>query len=95
MSLFVNNSVMDEIIKFYSDGCGGCKAMQPIMEQLEKEYPAIKFSEVNTDDEPDKVTQFGITSLPTLVFIKDGKELAKLSGLKPKILVVKKIAEVF
>ena len=95
MLKFANNNIMEEIIKFKSNGCGGCKALQPVIEQIAKEYPDIKFSDVNIDDDPDKAAAFGVTTLPTLVFLKDGAEVGKLMGLKPKTLIVKKIAEVF
>ena len=95
LSKFANNNVMDEIVKFYSDGCVGCKALLPIVEQLKKDYPQINFSEINIDEQPEKVDEFEVTTLPTLVFLKGGKEVGRLAGLKPKTLIVKKIVEVF
>ena len=86
------------IVDFYSAGCGNCKMMEPWLIQLESEHTDIKFFKFNAmecDARKCLATDFGVTSLPTLLFFKDGVEVAKLVGLKPKVLIAKKIAEVF
>ena len=83
------------IIDFYGDGCGNCKALEGIMKQLEAEHPDIKFEKINIKDADDLVKQYGVTQLPTLVFLRDGVMADKMAGLKPKVLIAKKIAEVF
>jgi thioredoxin 1 len=83
------------IIKFWSNGCGNCKAIAPILEQVAAEHPDIAFESVNTADAEELVEKYGITTLPTLVFLKGGVEVGKMMGLKPKTLIVKKIQEVF
>ena len=84
---------MNTITKFYSDGCMNCKAQGGILERVKAENPGVKFLEVDTKD--DRASRYEITSLPTLVFEKDGVEVGRLVGLKPQSLITKKIQEVF
>jgi thioredoxin 1 len=69
--------------------------MAPIVNGIKSEYPDIVFKDINTSDDGDTAEKYGVASLPTLVFEKDGKEVGRLVGLKPKSLICKKIAEVF
>jgi len=86
------------IVDFYSAGCGNCKMMEPWLVQLEAEHSEItflKFNAMECDARKCLADEMGVTSLPTLLFFKEGAEVAKLVGLKPKTLISKKIAEVF
>jgi len=90
-----NTVVMSNtIIKFYGSGCMNCKALSPILESVKPEFPSIEFRDVNVNEE-ENASGYEISTLPTLVFEKDGKEVGRLMGLKPKSLIVKKISEVF
>jgi thioredoxin 1 len=82
------------IIKFESNGCLNCKALGTILETVLPDYADISFSVINSSDK-DAVKKYEISSLPTLVFERDGVEVGRLVGLKPKVLITKKIAEVF
>jgi len=84
-----------QIIDFWGDGCGNCKILSPIIDQIAGEYPDIKITKLNIKEAPDEVTKYGVTSLPTLVFLKDGTDVGRMMGLRPKSLIAKKIAEVF
>ena len=83
------------IIDFYGDGCGNCKMLEGILKQLEGEHPDIKFQKLNVADADDLVKEYGVTAMPTLVFLRDGVMVDKLAGLKPKVIIAKKIAEVY
>jgi thioredoxin 1 len=83
------------IIKFSGKGCVNCRVIAPIFEEIEKEYPDIVFKSVDADDAQELTEKYCVTSLPTLVFLKDGEIADKLVGLKPKSLIVKKIVEIF
>ena len=86
------------VVDFYSAGCGNCKVMEPWLVQLEGEYKNIsfvKFNAMECDARKCLAADVGVTSLPTLLYFKDGKEVGRLVGLKPKTLIVKKIVEVF
>ena len=83
------------ILDFYGDGCGNCKMLDAFIPQLEAEHTNVKFEKVNVDTAPELVEKYDIASLPTLVFLKDGEEVFKMVGLKPKTIIVKKIVEVY
>ena len=58
------------LIDFYATWCGPCRALEPILEELSKEYEdKIDIYKVNTEDELETAAAFGIMSLPTLLFI--------------------------
>jgi thioredoxin 1 len=68
------------IIEFSSDDCPPCKVLKPILEELEKEINGIKFFEVNISKSKaisDKIIIFGV---PTILFIKNGKEVKRTVG---------------
>ena len=82
------------IIKFWGNGCMNCNALTPILNGVKGEFPDITFKDIDVYND-ETANKYNITTLPTLVFERDGKEVGRLMGLKPKSLIVKKIAEVF
>ena len=83
------------VIMFWADGCMNCKAMEPTFDALGEEFSVATFEKLNIKEAPDLVRQFEIMTLPTTVFLKDEVLVDKLVGLKPKIVVAKKIIELF
>jgi thioredoxin 1 len=69
--------------------------MEPILAQIESEHPNVRFIKANIKDAPDAAAGHAVMSLPTIVFYRGGKAVDKLVGLKPKSIVIKKIAEHF
>ena len=88
----VEQSSQPVVIDCYADWCGPCQQMTPIFEELEKELGATyKFTKVNIDNARELVTQLGVTSVPTFVFVKDGKVVGKESGYMSKDVLKEKI----
>lgn len=76
---------MTQLIDFYADWCGPCKIMAPALEQLEKEYSGkLEVKRVDVEAEGGMASEFGIYSIPTLVILKDGKEIDRREGAMPK-----------
>ena len=68
----VNESKLPVIIDIYASWCGPCQYMLPIFEELAKEMEGkIKFVKLNVDEARDLSIQYGVTSVPTFIFIKD------------------------
>lgn len=70
---------MKHILYFTAEWCNPCKRLKPIAENLEREG-FINFQYIDVDDNPELCRNFEIRSVPTLIFIEDGKELRRLSG---------------
>ncbi len=80
----VISSKQPVIIDVYADWCGPCQQMMPIFEELEKEMSNYIFVKLNVDESRELAIQFGVTSIPTFVFIKDGQVVGKETGYMSK-----------
>ena len=80
------------LVDFWAEWCGPCRAISPIIEELSKQYNGkIKVGKVNVDHNPNVSINYGITSIPAILFIKDGKVVDKQIGAVPKSILEKKI----
>ena len=80
------------VVDFWAEWCGPCRAISPIIEELSKQYNGkIKVGKVNVDHNPNVSINYGITSIPAILFIKDGKVVDKQIGAAPKSILEKKI----
>lgn len=76
---------MPAIIDFYATWCGPCKAIAPILEELAKEYAGkIVIYKIDTDKERELAAAFGISSIPTLLFIPAKGDPQVVQGALPK-----------
>lgn len=82
------------LIDFYADWCGPCKMVAPIMEELSEEYKGkVNFYKINTENEQELASAFGISSIPSLLFVpKDGQPQMAVGAL-PKESMVKVIED--
>lgn len=80
------------VIDFWAEWCGPCRAIGPVIEELSKEYSGrVNVGKVNVDHNPNLSVQYGITSIPAILFVKDGKVVDKQIGAVPKSVLDKKI----
>ena len=87
-----NANFEDEVIKsdkpvlldFWATWCGPCMMLGPIVKEIADERSDIKVGKVNVDDEPALANMFGIQSIPTLIYFKDGKAVDSSIGYVPK-----------
>lgn len=81
----INNSPLPVVLDVYATWCGPCQQMAPIFEELEKELGSkCKFLKLNVDEAREISIQYGITSVPTFVFIKNGEIKHKETGYMNK-----------
>jgi thioredoxin 1 len=80
------------VVDFWAEWCGPCRAIGPVIEELAKEYDGkVKVGKVNVDHNPQVSMNYGITSIPAILFLKNGEVVYKLVGAQPKANFVKKI----
>lgn len=72
------------LIDFYADWCGPCRMLSPIVEEIKKERSDVKVIKINVDENPQLAGSYGVRSIPTLVYIKDGKLVNQMIGVRPK-----------
>ena len=73
------------LVDFYADWCGPCRMIAPIVEELSIEMEGIaKIAKVDIEKAQGITASFGVTSIPTILLIKDGKEIQRIVGLKGK-----------
>ena len=83
-SMEVMNSDRPVLLDFWAPWCGPCRMVAPIVEEIAEERPDLKVGKVNVDEQPELARQFGVSSIPTLVVMKDGKIVNQAMGARPK-----------
>jgi len=83
--------VKTEVIDFWATWCGPCKLMNPILDEVEKENPDLTITRIDIDSDKDMVEQYNIQSVPTYIILKDGKEVDRIIGAKPKFAFLKRV----
>jgi len=80
------------VIDFGAEWCGPCRAISPVIDELSKQYEGkVNIGKVDIEQNPILSTNYGITSIPAIVFVKNGQVVDKLVGAQPKGNFVKKI----
>ena len=80
------------VVDFWAEWCGPCRAIGPVIEELSKEYEGkVNIGKVNVDLNSEISVQYGISSIPAILFIKNGEVVDKQIGAVPKSVLDKKI----
>ena len=81
----INNTDKLVLIDFFATWCGPCKMLSPIIAEIANEHrKTVKVCKVNTDENQELAIQYNIVSIPTLMFLKNGKLLKTIVGLHSK-----------
>ncbi len=72
------------LLDFWASWCGPCRMQGPIIDQLAEAHSNIVFGKVNVDEEPDLASEYGITSIPTLIIFRDGQLINQVTGVTSK-----------
>ena len=71
------------VVDLNATWCGPCRMLKPVLEKLETEISDVEFYGIDVDDNPEFAEAFGVSSIPCVLFLKDGKEVARSVGFKP------------
>lgn len=81
----VLGSDLPVLVDFWAEWCGPCKMLSPIVSQIAEEYEGkLRVVKVNADANPDLATQYDVMGLPTLLLVKSGEAVERITGFKPK-----------
>ena len=80
------------LVDFWAAWCGPCRMIAPVIDELADEYDGkATIGKVNVDENPNVSAQFGVRSIPTLLFIKGGEVVDKQVGVAPKAVLQEKL----
>lgn len=83
------------VVDFWAPWCGPCRIVSPVIEELAKDYEGkVKVGKLNVDDNPNTAGAYGVMSIPSVLFFKDGKPVKTMVGAQPKENYKKTVDEV-
>ncbi len=72
------------LVDFWASWCGPCQMLLPVVEEIAGEVTDAKICKVNVDEQPELAEKYNVMTIPTLIAIKDGIEVKRSVGVKPK-----------
>ena len=88
----VTEASLPVVVDFWASWCGPCKMVEPIVKELANELEGkVVFAKLNTDDNLETPTRLGVQGIPTLIFFRDGQEVGRVVGFRPKAHLLKAI----
>lgn len=82
-----------QFVDFYADWCGPCVAMNPVIEELEKEVgDKVEIKKIDVDQNQEEASKYGVMSIPTYLILKDGQEVERFVGVTSKEVIKNKLS---
>ena len=80
------------LVDFWAEWCGPCKKLSPILDEISNET-GLLVGKLNVDENPSKMEEYSVHSIPTMVLFKSGQPVKTVVGAKPKHLLLKELSE--
>ena len=84
----VKGTALPILVDFYADWCGPCKMLTPTIEEIAAGAVDFLVAKVNVDEAPEIAERFSVMSIPTLIVLRGGTEIARAVGLRPKYAIL-------
>jgi thioredoxin 1 len=82
------------LVDFWADWCVPCHMVSPVVEEIGRDKAeSLRVAKLNVDDNPNAAQRYGVMSIPTLILFKEGQEVARVVGAKPKDVILRELSE--
>jgi thioredoxin 1 len=79
------------LVDFWAAWCPPCRVMHPILDALATERDDVRFASIDVEANPETVTRYGVLSMPTFLLFRDGREVLRLVGARPRGRLVREL----